>query len=187
MAFTNQAVLSCSKCLCFSRETLQEGNFPLRGCDLAQLGLGEGGKGHAVSCLQRMWTFLRSVRKVGAGAWKGRAALHPGGESWHSALLGGGGRGGRSCVTVMGRAGSWTAPTVGGVPQSSLCCTLLPLGPGHFILLAWTAAAVISFLDPLCQGFTLLISKMRSLARGPPGPLPLPPLTDEGLGFLELL
>lgn len=93
MAFTNRAVLSCSKCLCFSRETLQEGNFPLRGCDLAQLGLGEGGKGHAVSCLQRMWTFLRSVRKVGAGAWKGRAALHPGGESWHSALLGGGGGG----------------------------------------------------------------------------------------------
>ena len=35
MAFTNQAVLSRSKGLCFSRENLQEGNFPL--------GRGEGG------------------------------------------------------------------------------------------------------------------------------------------------
>ena len=116
MAFTNQAVLSCSKCLCFSRETLQEGNFPLGGRDLAQLGLGEGGKGHAVSCLQRMWTFLRSVRKVGAAPGRRELALCSGG----------------SCVTVMGRAGNWTAPTVGGVPLPSLCSTLLSLGPWAF-------------------------------------------------------
>lgn len=40
VAFPNQAVLSCSKRLYFSREILQEGNFPLGGCDLAQLGRG---------------------------------------------------------------------------------------------------------------------------------------------------
>lgn len=40
VAFPNQAVLSCSKRLYFSREILQKGNFPLGGCDLAQLGRG---------------------------------------------------------------------------------------------------------------------------------------------------
>ena len=60
VAFTNQAVLSRSKGLCFSRENLQEGNFPLGrgegrgGSDLAQLGLGEAGNGRVVSCRQRM-------------------------------------------------------------------------------------------------------------------------------------
>lgn len=83
---------------------------------------------------------------------------------------------GGSCVMHMGRAGSWTAPTAGGVP---LCCPLLSLDPQalgrgrHWLLASRTCVAL--------SGSTCLVSKTGSLARSPPGPLPPPALTGEGL------
>lgn len=96
-------------------ENLQEGNFPLGSCYLAQLGLGEGGNGP-----------LCSVLDVGVGPWEGRLlhhgpsarhgeaqSAHPGGrgESWWSALL--------RVSAVTGRAGSWT-------PLTCPCLSLSP-------------------------------------------------------------
>lgn len=74
-----------------------------------------------------MWTLLRLVMKVGLGA-PGRTVTGRLPLACQGTLLRAGTLfcSGGSCVMDMGRAGSWTAPTAGGVP---LCCPLFSLDP----------------------------------------------------------